>query len=385
MATIRKRVSTKTGKASWQIDYFDPNGKRVRQSFKKKKDAEAELGKRVSLIADNRYLDVKKDYTTTLGELIDAYSENHRDQASYKSAKVYFLSNIESHFGRDTLIAKIGYKDLETYRNQLKRTLTRGGNVREVSSVNREMSCLHHLFTKGVEWELIEVSPFSKGKSLFMKENNERTRFLAEDEINPLLDNCPVWLRHIVIFCIHTGARRKEALSLKWHQVKNGYIYFEETKTDNPRQVPIDLDLQELLDSLKPSKRANVLDLKGETLSQESNGCPYVFQDNGMPVHKERVKSAFEMACKRTNIPYGIKTAGGVTFHTRRHTFGSHLAIKGIPIKTIQELMGHKTITMTMRYAHLTEETKIEAVQVLNGLTSKRMSQIALLPILQVI
>lgn len=52
MATIRKR-----GKG-YQIDYFDPTGKRVRKSFKKKKDAEAELGKRVSLIAEGRYLDV---------------------------------------------------------------------------------------------------------------------------------------------------------------------------------------------------------------------------------------------------------------------------------------------------------------------------------------
>ena len=63
MATIRKRKSKKG--FSWQIDYFDPTGKRVRQSFKKKKDAEAELGKRVSLKAENRYLDVKKDYKNT--------------------------------------------------------------------------------------------------------------------------------------------------------------------------------------------------------------------------------------------------------------------------------------------------------------------------------
>ena len=57
MATVRKREGKKG--VSWQIDYFDPNGKRVRQSFKKKKDAEAELGKRVSLIGEKRYLDVK--------------------------------------------------------------------------------------------------------------------------------------------------------------------------------------------------------------------------------------------------------------------------------------------------------------------------------------
>ena len=65
MAKIRKR-----GKG-YQIDYFDPTGKRVRKSFKRKKDAEAELGKRVSLIAEGRYLDVKKDYVTSLKEVLE--------------------------------------------------------------------------------------------------------------------------------------------------------------------------------------------------------------------------------------------------------------------------------------------------------------------------
>ncbi len=81
MAKIRKRNN------SYQIDYFDPNGKRVRKSFGKRKDAEAELGKRVSLIAENRYLDVKKDYKTTFKELLDQYKENYNNQSSFQSWK----------------------------------------------------------------------------------------------------------------------------------------------------------------------------------------------------------------------------------------------------------------------------------------------------------
>ena len=65
MAKI-KRVSGAKG-VTWQIDYIDPHGKRIRQMFKKRKDADAELGKRVSLMAEGRYLDVKKDYKTSLG------------------------------------------------------------------------------------------------------------------------------------------------------------------------------------------------------------------------------------------------------------------------------------------------------------------------------
>jgi hypothetical protein len=79
---IRKRGN------SYQIDYIDPNGKRVRKSFSKKKEAEAELGKRVSLIAENRYLDVKKDYKTTLKELLEKYEENFKHQASFYNGKI---------------------------------------------------------------------------------------------------------------------------------------------------------------------------------------------------------------------------------------------------------------------------------------------------------
>jgi hypothetical protein len=84
MATIRKRDK------AYQIDYFDPDGKRIRKSFKKKKGAEAELVKRVSLIAEGRYLDVKKEYKTTLKQILVKYEENYKKQSSYKTAKKVF-------------------------------------------------------------------------------------------------------------------------------------------------------------------------------------------------------------------------------------------------------------------------------------------------------
>jgi hypothetical protein len=155
MATIRKR-----GKV-YQIDYFDPTGKRIRKSFKKRKDAEAELGKRVSLIAENRYLDVKKDYRTTLGELLDRYEETHRQQASFDGTKRFWLENFREHFGEETLLANIKYLDLETYRNHLRQKPAKG-RMRIDAAVNREVSCLRHVFNKAVEWEMIEASPFSR-------------------------------------------------------------------------------------------------------------------------------------------------------------------------------------------------------------------------------
>jgi len=129
MSKVRKRGN------SYQIDYFDPNGKRVRKSFDKKKDADAELGKRVSLMAEKRYLDVKKDYKTTLRELLDKYEENFKDQASFESGKSYCLANFKKYFGEDIRLDNIKYVDLETYRNHLKRKLTRHGTKRKDATV----------------------------------------------------------------------------------------------------------------------------------------------------------------------------------------------------------------------------------------------------------
>jgi integrase len=268
MGTVRKIVN-KSGKASWQIDYKDPAGKRIRQTLKKKKDADAELGKRVALIAENRYLDVKKDYLTTLDELLKKYEENFQHQASFKNAKKKYLENFREYFGKKTMLANIRYMELESYRNHLKQkpvgTVKRGREIilrlRSDASVNREMSCLHHIFTKAVEWEMVERSPFERGKSLILKENNKRMRFLNEAEIDRLIPACPPHLRHVVECGINTGMRRGEILSLRWSQIRGGFIYLSKTKTNEARQIPINDDLQKVFNQIRSDQnpKASIL------------------------------------------------------------------------------------------------------------------------------
>ncbi len=340
MATIRKR-----GK-SYQIDYFDPHGKRIRKSFKKKKDAEAELGKRVSLIAENRYLDVKRDYKTTLKELINKYSENYQHQASFKTGKRFFIEDIREYFGDATLLANIRYVDVETYRNHLKAKPTQHKTIRADASVNREMSCLRHLFKKAVEWDMIEKSPFDKGNSLILKENNKRLRFLRDDEIKKLLSECAGHLHNVVECALHTGMRKGEILNLKWSQIRNGFIYLDKTKTNEARQIPINETLEIMF---KRIRRKNHLTSE------------HVFTYQGKRV--EDIKVAFNGAVRRAGIV-------DLKFHDLRHTFASQVLLRGGSLKDIQELLGHKNMKMTLRYAHLTQEHKKRAVNLLNGLTA---------------
>jgi len=95
-------------------------------------------------------------------------------------------------------------------------------------------------------------------------------------------------------------------------------------------------------------------------LLQNSNG-EYVFSDrNGRPFFGD-IKKGFSAALKRAGIE-------DFRFHDLRHTFGSHLVMQGVNVRTIQQLMGHKDIKMTMRYSHLSPEYVQQAVERLDNL-----------------
>lgn len=358
MAKIRKRGHT------YQIDYCDPGGKRIRKSFALKKDAEAELGKRVSLKAENRYLDVKKECVTTLGELIKKYKENFESQRSFKNWKALCLKNFEEYFGTDTIIANIHYVHLETYRNHLRQKLTNKKTIRTDASVNREISCLHHLLSKGAEWDLLEQNPFKKGKSLLTKENNQRLRFLSHDELQKLLAAAPDHLKEIIICAVNSGMRRGELLSLKWEQIHNGLIYLEKTKTNEPRQIPINNTLVELFGKIKKQNPGSAYVFAYRTSKKDEDiGNLKVLTFTDTPMHN--IKHSFQTAVKKAGIEH-------CRFHDLRHTFASHLLMNGASLKDVQELLGHKTFEMTLRYGHLSGEHKKNAVNLLNGLTAPK-------------
>jgi integrase len=91
---------------------------------------------------------------------------------------------------------------------------------------------------------------------------------------------------------------------------------------------------------------------------------PYVFYDPGTGKAYKDVKRGFNGACRRA----GIKD---FHFHDLRHTFASHLVMAGQDLTTVKELLGHKALTMTLRYAHLAPAHKVNAVDVLDGILNE--------------
>lgn len=347
MATIRKRIN-KRG-ITWQIDYYDPQGKRVMKCFPRRADAAAYLGKVLAAKKEGRYhdvFDVKKETLTTFNELADRYAENFKTQKSFAGFKSHVIRELREAFG-DRWLFQITYFDLESWRNQRRGALTKAGKPRADASVNRDLAILGHMLNKATEWGLLETSPFKKGKRLRLKENNHRLTFLKEEEIASLLNACSHHLRPIVETALLTGMRRGELLSLRWDQVRNGFIYLTETKSDTPRQIPINTRLREVF---KEVRRGNQLK------------SPYVFCDSRGNRFQE-VKRSFASACRRAGIE-------DFRFHDLRHTFASHLVMKGAGLKAVQELLGHADLKMTMRYAHLSRKHLEDSVNLLNDLAN---------------
>jgi integrase len=335
---IYKRVGKK--KTTWQLFYYNPEGKLVGKTFDKKRDAEAYEGKVKAAKREGRYhdvFDVKKETRITFNELTDKYVENFKTQRSYPT-KVFTIRDLREEFG-DRLLSQITYLDLETYRNRRKAIPLKSGKVRADASVNYQMAVFAHMLAKAVEWGLLENNPFKKGKRLMFKVDNQRKRFLNEAEIESLLRECPRHLKPIVETALLTGMRRGEVLGLKWEQVKDDFIYLTETKSGKSRQIPINDRLAEVL---KEVRRDN--QLKSEYVFCDAQGRR--FQD---------VKSSLNGACRRAGIR-------DFTFHDLRHTFASHLVMNGVGLKAVQELLGHADLGMTMRYAHLSQGHLREAV-----------------------
>ena len=145
-----------------------------------------------------------------------------------------------------------------------------------------------------------------------------------------------------MITALQTGMRKSEGLNLKWPNVDlaNRLIVIDGTKSGYVRKIPMNTKLTEALDHGR------------------RNNSEYVFADKKGKPYKS-LRSAWEHALEKAGIE-------NLTFPSLRHAFGTRLGMAVVDVKTIQELMGHRDIKMTMRYSHPTPEHKRSAVELLN-------------------
>lgn len=218
-------------------------------------------------------------------------------------------------------------------------------------SIYHCLSLLRRVLNRAVEWELY---PGPVPKIRMPKFNNSRIRFLTPSEAKKLLETLqilsPIW-HDISLFALNTGLRRGEILSITPAQINlnSMHCHILDSKTGTGRAVPLN---------------RTALNIVKKYIASSQNPSKPIFNDNQEPINP--YAKYFREAVKNCGLNAGITDRRNqVCFHTLRHTFASWLVQSGVSLQVVSELMGHSSLKMTLRYAHLAPDEKRDAVNVL--------------------
>lgn len=298
------------------------------------------------------------------GELLDTPQESKQELTFEKFAQRWFEDYVEPNnkyseqlakhyvlrsslipfFGRFP-IGQIKTHDVERYKAQ---------QVKEGFSnktIRNRLTILNKCLTTAYEWlELAGVQP----KIKWPKCIPPKTDYLSPEECEVLLSHAHEATHEMILMGLRTGMRQGELKGLQWSSVdwQNRSVAVRHSQDDyrkvlvapknyRERHIPLDSDVY-------------------ETLRGRKSATGYVFLNrNGRPFTNDSMNYAITKLCKEA----GLRKIG---WHTLRHTFASHLAMRGVPIPAIKELLGHASITTTMRYAHMAPSTLRAAIDMLN-------------------
>jgi len=306
------------------------------------------VGRKSEGITEKKCIELRNQILSEQRHGIDLSQKSFKHLTFNKLAERYFASlelssqrryqqmyqnHIAPSFG-DVVIAKLNDSLIDELR-ALK--LSDGYSV---ATVKQFVSLCTRIANFGVKRGIIAYSPFRDIKPF--KINNTRLRYLSKDEISTLFEAVKdnKVLNLFVKIALGNGARARSILSL---QKK-------------------DIDLENRSITLKDFKRNNTYIgyVDDETFNlvvchiKLFSANDYVVSINGSATKYQKIYSALSQIFEQFNKGLTKNDrANRVVIHTLRHTFASHLAIKGVSIQEIQKLMNHKDIKQTMKYAKL--------------------------------
>lgn len=353
MATIEKRT-TSEGKTSYRVKIRMKGEKPVTATFDKLTDAKTWEKQTETEIKQGRYFQKSEGRKHTLGDLITKYLPEVEKKKDSRNAKRH-LEWWKERIG-EKYIADITPALLSEIKDELAAEKTVKGTLRAPATVNRYFISLSAVLSKAAgEQGYIETNPMSKVKKL--DEPEGRIRFLSESERDALLDACrksrSKMLYPVTVLALSTGMRQGEILSIRWRDVDfdRKRIVLHDTKNGTSRQVPLaGAATEELKTMLAAKKAAKVQSLK-------PLGDELVFHGRGGGALN--IRSAWDSAVKKAKLD-------NFRFHDCRHTAASYLAMNGATLLELSQILGHKTLSMVKRYAHLTEQHLHNVVERMN-------------------
>jgi integrase len=282
-----------------------------------------------------RAIDAKKKSDKKLGRLPKEFQPNKKAVTLAEFIKKVFIPHYESKNKGKPPYYIFNYF-IKSFNDRLLRDITpaeienavnKGSYNRKISTFNMYIAIIKRVFNYAIELEYIDRSPVKVKKKI---NDNFRFRFLTEEEQKSLLQACKQskspYLYEMVFIALYTGLRLGEIKTLTPESIANNEIV--------------------VLSEYSKSKRFRVLPLPPPAIT---------FFKTASFNYKHDVKKAFKVALKKANIK-------DFTFHGLRHTYASRLVQSGVSLQEVKELLGHHTLEMTLRYAHLTKDNLKRAV-----------------------
>lgn len=261
----------------------------------------------------------------------------HRVWKNTKGEKAAKLNSKEvlNHFGMNHPYRHITTDGIDAFVSKMESKGNGDGTI------NRKLAALSKMLKFAHSRGWLEKMPLIERKD----EPNNRIRWLTEAEENDLYrrfsDMGSHELSDLCLFLVDTGARVGEALKLQWRDVdfQTKLVTFWDTKNGQPRSIPITTRVAEMLRTRHESQPEGPFTV----IKQTTFNHKWVVVRRAMGLDKD---DQF--------VP-----------HALRHTCASRLVQRGVPILTVKEWLGHKSLAITLRYAHLAPKQLFDAVKVL--------------------
>jgi len=314
--------------------------------------------------------DLRKEEPLTFSDIWDDFYEYAKvNKKSHRDDYFRYKKHISPVFGK-RLIREITSDDIEAFKSKLldsgNGSGTGKGKGLSNQSVCHVLGIMRTVFNKAIKSKKFSGKNPVSSVEFPSTNNTNRLRYLTPFEVDemllPMLCEGSKSIYEMAYISIYTGMRANEIFSLKWQDIvlESKTIFILETKNTFSRTAYI---TEGILDIFKSKKRGlpheYVFPQEIVRGAKSRGGWTQVLTTT----KKKEVSKTYFRILNEIGLNEGVVDSRyKVCFHTLRHTFGSWLAIRGESLQTIGELMGHKRISQTMRYAHLCPDKKKLAV-----------------------
>ena len=331
----------KNSKVWWMSYCF--RGRQMRKSTgtTNKKLAEEIYCKRKTEVIEGTFLENSKGRNKTFKNLVDRYLEEvsvDKKPNSRRDDKMY-ARNWLLCFG-DCFPNEITSDQISLYLQKRKKTVG-------PSTINRELAFLSAAFNKAIKvWKWCKDNPVSQ---IPREKEKKRVKYFSDEEFSEIYNNLVDWVKPMVILAKNTGLRVANIVNLTWSQVdlklKKIVIQAEEMKNFENLGIPLNAEATRIL--------------KDQFKSRKLHSSHVFCNKKDEPYSRWGLSHAFKRACKIAGHPE-------YRFHDLRHDFCSKLVQQGVDLYSVKELAGHKDITTTQRYSHLSPDRLKRAVDSLD-------------------